>query len=150
MKELWTHESIAIAAPATKVWEMLTDPALTRQYMFGCEALSDWKVGDPLLWQGEHEGKKMVFVKGSVVAFDAPRSLRYTVFDPNSTIPDVPENYLEVRCTLTEDGGTTRLDIDTGDFARVANGQARYDDTVQNGGGELLQKMKAVAESLPS
>ncbi len=35
--------------------------------MFGCETVSDWKTGSPLLWKGTYEGNEMVFVKGTVL-----------------------------------------------------------------------------------
>jgi len=36
------------------VWDALTNPSMTKQYMFGCETVSDWETGSELLWQGEY------------------------------------------------------------------------------------------------
>ena len=148
MDELWIHEKVEIAAPAAAVWRVLTEPALTKKYMFGCEALSDWKPGSALLWEGEYEGKKMVFVSGKVLQFEPPRLLRYTIFDPNGKLPDLPEHHLEMRCTLTERGGVTLLELSQGDFNSVADGKQRYEHSLQNSSADLMGKMKALAEGL--
>lgn len=51
--------SITINAPAEKVWDALVNPEQTKKYMFGCEAVSDWKPGSELLWKGNYEGNDM-------------------------------------------------------------------------------------------
>ena len=102
---LFIKNSITISAPQSKVWNALINPEQTKKYMFGSEAISDWRVGSPLIWKGLYEGKEMIFVKGSVVDIKPERFLAYTVFDPNSTIEDIPENYLTVTYELTPDNG---------------------------------------------
>jgi uncharacterized protein YndB with AHSA1/START domain len=149
MSSLFTRYSIDIDASLAHVWAMLTEPALTKQYMFGCEAISDWKVGSPLLWRGEHEGKPMVFVTGRVVTWQPHALLEYTTFDPNGSIADVPSNHLTMSCTLTALSPTkTRLDLAQGDFSTVENGAARYADATKGGNDAFLAGMKHVAESI--
>jgi len=142
---LFTHFTVDIAAPPEKVWRALTEPALTRLYMFGCEALSDWTPGSPLVWRGEWEGKAMVFVTGRVVTFDPPRVLAYTTFDPNGGLADVPENHVTMTCALAPLGAGTRLSLSQGDFAKVQDGEKRFADASRDDG--FLAKLKAVAES---
>src|SRR5881227_3883691 len=100
--ELFVKNNITINATASKVWDALTNPEQTKKYMFGCETVSDWKVGSPLLWKGNYEGKEMIFVKGKIVAIDQGKFLAYTTIDPNSSIEDIPENYLTVTYGLAE------------------------------------------------
>ena len=69
------NNTITILASAEKVWDVLTNPAETKKYMFGCETVSDWKPGSELLWRGEYEGKPMVFVKGHIVEIDPEKQL---------------------------------------------------------------------------
>ena len=145
MSELFTRYSIDICAPPAAVWKMLTDPALTRQYMFGCEALSDWKVGSRLIWRGELEGKPMVFVTGRVVTWEPHAVLAYTTFDPNGGMADVPENHVTMTCALAPLGAGTRLSLSQGDFAKAENGQKRFEDSSRDDG--FLVKLKAVAEA---
>lgn len=81
---LIVKNDIAIYAPASIVWNALTDPVQTKKYMFGCEAISDWKIGSPLLWKGAYEGKEMVFVKGNIIDIQPAKYFAYTVIDPNN------------------------------------------------------------------
>jgi len=141
--------TIAIHAPASKVWDALTNPEQTKKYMFGCEALSDWKTGSPLIWKGTFNGVEMIAVKGNVVSIEPPRSLIYTVIDPNNPkIPDLPENYLTITCDLTEQDGQTTLEVSQGDYSTVAEGPDRYRHTVDGGGWDpILVQIKALCES---
>ncbi len=142
--EMVVVDSIIIDAPPSRVWDTLVNPAMTRKYMFDCEAFSEWKAGSPLEWKGAADGK--VYVKGNVVEIENERLLRYTVFDPNGGMRDVPENYLTVTYSLAAEGGRTILDVSQGDYAKVENGRKRYEETV-NGWGMVLQKIKEIAEA---
>jgi uncharacterized protein YndB with AHSA1/START domain len=141
--------TITIHAPASKVWDALTNPEQTKKYMFGCEALSDWKPGSPLIWKGTFNGVEMIAVKGNVVSIAPPKSLVYTVIDPNNPkIPDLPENYLTITCDLTEQNGQTTLEVSQGDYSTVAEGPSRYQHTVDGGGWDpILVQIKALCES---
>jgi uncharacterized protein YndB with AHSA1/START domain len=139
---------IDIHAPASKVWNALTNPAETRKYMFGCEALSDWKAGSPLIWKGTFNGVELVAVKGIVVKIQPEKYLEYTVIDPNnSKIPDLPENYLTVTLDLTTKDGVTTLTATQGDYNTVAEGADRYKHSVDGGGWTpILEAIKAQVE----
>lgn len=142
--------TITIQAPVAKVWDTLVNPEQTRKYMFGCEALSDWKVGSPLLWKGTFDGKELVAVKGEVVKIEPERTLAYTTIDPNSTtVEDIPENYLTVTYELTPQNESTVLTVTQDDFATVADGQKRYDEVYDGGQGwdPILAEIKKVAEA---
>ncbi len=139
-----TTDSITINASPARVWDVLVNPAMTRKYMFDCEALSNWQPGSRLEWKGAADGK--VYVKGNIVEIEKDRLLRYTVFDPNGDLDDVPSNYLTVTYNLSrQNGNGTLLEVSQGDFAKVQNGQQRYEDTL-NGWGTVLNKIKEIAE----
>jgi uncharacterized protein YndB with AHSA1/START domain len=145
---LIVKNTITIKAPARMVWDALTRPEQTKKYMFGCETVSDWKPGSPLLWRGEYEGKEMIFVKGSVVTITPEKYLAYTTFDPNSSMPDLPENYLTVTYSLNEQGGSTVLTVTQGDYSTVAEGERRYKDASNDGEGwnPILTEIKKLVE----
>jgi uncharacterized protein YndB with AHSA1/START domain len=146
---LIVNSSITIDAPISTVWDALTNPEQTKKYMFGCEALSDWKVGSPLIWKGNFDGVELIAVKGHIVDIRPETFLVYTVFDPNSSIPDIPENYITVTYTLSQIDGLTRFDVSQGDYATVADGEKRYTETYNNGEGwnPILVEIKKLAES---
>lgn len=141
--------NITINASAAKIWNALVNPEETKKYMFGCEAISDWQIGSPLLWQAQHEGANMVFVKGNIVDIEKENYLAYTTIDPNNqSIPDLPENYLTVTYTISSDQGNTVLTITQGDYAKVGDGEKRYEETLAGGGWEpiLIAVKKQVEE----
>ena len=53
---LIAEATVTINAPAARVWESLTDPDLIRQYLFGADVITDWKVGSPILYKGTYMG----------------------------------------------------------------------------------------------
>lgn len=132
-----------------KVWDTLVNPEATKKYMFGCETVSDWKPGSPLLWRAVYEGTETVFVKGNVIAIQPPVLLTYTVIDPNADMPDIPDNYLNVYYQLTEQDGITTLTVSQDGFEKAADGEKRYNDVYNNGDGwnPVLVEIKKVAEA---
>jgi uncharacterized protein YndB with AHSA1/START domain len=149
MNPLTIKNIITIKAPASKVWDALTNPEQTKKYMFGCETVSDWKKGSSLLWKGNYEGQEMVFVKGNIVDIKPEKFLAYTTIDPNSTIADIPENYLTVAYELTTENGQTVLTVTQGDYRTVAEGERRYQEAYNNGEGwnPILVEIKKLVET---
>jgi len=139
---------IVINAPAEKVWDALVNPQQTKKYMFGCETVSDWQPGSPLIWQMEYEGKPFIPVKGHIVDIEPNKRLVYTVIDPNSGMPDITENYLNVEYALEETDGQTTLTVIQSGFEHAAEGEKRYKDTYNNGEGwsPILVQIKALVE----
>ncbi len=149
MEKKIVQNTITINTPAAKVWDALINPAKTKIYMFGCETVSDWKVGSPLLWRGNYEGKEMVFVKGFILEIQVNKTLKYTVIDPNAEIEDIPENYLNVTYTLTEKSGETTLNVMQDGFETAADGEKRYQDVYNKGEGwnPILVEIKKLVEA---
>src|ERR1700684_3157414 len=143
------RNSIDIHAPASKVWHALTNPEEKKKYMFGCEALSDWKEGSPLIWKGNFNGVELIAVKGEIRKIHAGKFLEYTVIDPNNPkIPDLPENYLTVTYELADKNGTPTLTATQGDYNTVGEGADRYKHSVDGGGwAPILEAIKAQVET---
>ena len=117
--------------------------------MFGCETVSEWEIGSELLWKAEYEGKEMVFVKGFILDLIPNKLLSYSVFDPNSSMPDIPENYLTVTYQLVELEGATLLNVTQGDYSKVAEGERRYQESFNGGEGwnPILVNIKQLLEA---
>ena len=149
-KQLFVKNTISIYASASKVWDMLTNPEQTKKYMFGCETVSDWKVGSSLSWKGSYEGNEMVIVVGNILKIEPNKFLVYTTFDPNSTMENIPANYLTVTYELSSENGKTILNVTQGDYTKVAEGERRYLEAYNNGEGwnQILVEMKKVAEGV--
>ncbi len=142
--------TIYLEASADKVWDALTNPEQTPKYMFGCRTISDWNIGSTLLWQAEYEGKEMVFVKGNIMELEPGKLLVYSVFDPNNTtMEDIPENYLSVTYALESQGTGTLFTVTQGDYNTVADGDRRYQESYNNGDGwnPILLDIKKLVEA---
>jgi len=150
MEPLIVKSVIAIDAPASQVWDALTNPEKTKLYMFGCETVSDWKVGSALLWKGNYEGQDIIFVKGNIVEIEPEKLLIYTTIDPNSTIDDVSENYLHVTYSLLSENKKTILTVTQGDYNTVSEGKKRYQEAYNNGEGwnPILSEIKKLIEKI--
>jgi uncharacterized protein YndB with AHSA1/START domain len=111
MNKTFTSKStIAINAPASKVWDALTKPELIKQYLFGTEVTTDWRVGSPITYKGEWEGKTYED-KGKVLQIEKGKLLVSTFWSSLSALADIPENYKTVRYELSADNKGTRLTI---------------------------------------
>ena len=141
--------TIQIEASRAKIWNALVNPEETKKYMFGCEAESDWQIGSPLLWKGTLDGQEKIFVKGTILDIEVENYLSYTTIDPNdSSVEDLPENYLTVTYTITTDHDKNILTITQGDYNKVGNGEARYKESLDAGGWEsILVAIKQLVEA---
>ncbi len=108
MKTLKT--SIDFKAPIAEVWKGLTDPAIVKQYFFGTNLKSDLKVGSPITFSGEWDGKTYED-KGVILDANPPQLLKYTYWSSMSGTEDKPENYADITYVLHEANGTTTLTI---------------------------------------
>lgn len=102
-----------VKAPITKVWDALTNPQLVKEYFFGTNLVTDWKVGSPIYFKGEWEGKPYKDM-GIVTDFVSNKTLTYTYLSEWSGLPDILENYLEITYqTKVVDEGTELTIIQT-------------------------------------
>lgn len=93
--KLTAKVSKSIDAPVDKVWKAITDPAMIKQYLFGTDAHTDWKIGSPITYSGVWEGKAYED-KGTIVDIIPGRLLHTTYYSPLSGKEDKPENYNNV------------------------------------------------------
>jgi uncharacterized protein YndB with AHSA1/START domain len=99
-----------INAPVSKVWQALINPEIIKQYLFNTDVISDWRVGSPIIYRGEWEGKPFED-KGEILEIEPEKILKSTHWSPLSGVPDTPENYHTVTYTLSEKGESTDVTI---------------------------------------
>jgi uncharacterized protein YndB with AHSA1/START domain len=110
MMDISTKSSTTIDAPVEEVWRALTTPDVIKEWFFGVDTETDWKVGSPLIHRGEYQGKPYED-KGEIVRFDPPKRLVHTHWSDLSGTPDKPEYYQEVIWALADRDGTTELAV---------------------------------------
>src|SRR5258707_5148614 len=147
-EKLFVDKSIEINAPAQNVWDVLTRPEYTRQWIsnFGGidgEIVSDWKMGSPVLWKGK-DGT--VVVEGNVTALDPNKLLRFTVFDVRSKERPPVTDEDGITYQLTPKGSKTILRVRQGDFSVMPEG-AKYRDMSAETWDRVLLNVKELAES---
>ena len=83
--------SVVVNAPLEKIWSALTRPEIIKQYFFGTNLVTDdWKVGSPLFFRGEWEGKAYED-RGKVLSFEPLKSLSFDYWSAFSGLEDRPE-----------------------------------------------------------
>ena len=142
MKKLFVEKSIGINAPASKVWEALTNPDLTKEWIkqfwpdFGILE-SDWNLGSPVLWK-DSNGK--IDIQGKVIAVVPYKMLRFS-FKADTPLQE------EITYRLEEQDGHTLLTISQGDFGNTPEHEECYPGAVA-GWDMNLPKIKELAEKL--
>ena len=115
-KELNFTTNLLIQAKPAEVWHALTDRETIKKYFFGTEAISDWKVGSPLIFQGEWEGKSYQD-KGNILAAEPGKRLQYNYWSGFSGLEDLEENYSLVTYELELEGESTKITLSQKGFA---------------------------------
>ena len=107
--DLVVTASIEIAAPPAKVWEVLTNPTLIKEYLFGTNTVTSWEVGSPVTFQGTfgENPPKSYRDKGVVLTCQPGKRLSYSYWTGFSGLADAPENYAIVTYSLEITGGQT-------------------------------------------
>ena len=81
-----------VKAPPSAVWKALTTVSTLKQFFFGSDISTDWRVGSPIYFRGNWKGNPYED-KGSIQTFDREKRLAFTHWSPLSGMEDRPENY---------------------------------------------------------
>jgi uncharacterized protein YndB with AHSA1/START domain len=147
MTTLIAEKSIDIAAPAAKVWAVLTARSGEWSDLFGAKGPveSDWKAGSEILWRN---ADGVVYVTGRILDSQPSKLLRFSVRSTQREMQPISgraEDDITQTYALAEHGGRTTLAIAHGDFRNLAKGEEIY-AAVEAGWDTLLARLKALAE----
>ncbi len=131
---------IEVAAAPQRVWAALTEPEEIALYMGGSQVVTTWRVGSPITWEGQHNGRSYQD-KGTVLTYDEPHVLSVTHYSPMMGQPDEPENYHTLVYTLNSTGDSTHVEL-TQDGCSSQEQAAQFSQNWQG----MLDGLKAQVE----
>ncbi|MBD2755379.1 SRPBCC family protein [Spirosoma validum] len=140
-RDLIVSQSIDINASPSKVWTVMTDPELIKEYLYGTETVTDWLVGSEIIFQGEYQDQSYRD-KGIILESVPEERLSYSYWSGFSGAEDKPENYSIITYTLV------RQDDNRTTFTWTQEGFATEEgyNHSRNTTGTLLEQIKEIAE----
>jgi uncharacterized protein YndB with AHSA1/START domain len=142
--DLVVSQSIEINAEPSKVWHAVTTPEIIKEYLFGTETTTDWKVGSKILFQGVYgENLEHQYCdKGVIVENILNKILSYTYWSVFSGLEDKPENYALVTYTFASNDNKKTT------FTWTQKGFGNEEGYQHSLGGmtEFLEQIKGIIE----
>ena len=132
---------VNINASPARVWDVMTNPEIIKEYLFGTETVTDWKVGSEIVFQGEFNGTS--YRDKGVILENKPEELfSYTYWSGFSGTEDIPDNYSTITYKVIPKGeNLTQLQwIQKGYATEV--GYLHSKDGMQ----AFMEQIKAIAE----
>jgi uncharacterized protein YndB with AHSA1/START domain len=119
----------------------MTNPEIIKEYLFGTQTVTDWKVGSEIIFQGEFNGTTYRD-KGVILENIPGELLSYSYWSGFSGTEDLPENYSTVTYKVIPKGdNVTQLQwIQKGYATEV--GYLHSKDGMQ----AFMEQIKAIAE----
>ena len=133
-------KTVDINASTKKVWEALTEPQLIKQWLFGTNVISDWKVGSPILFTGTWQGTEYKD-KGTILQLEPEKIFQYNYWSGFSGLPDTIENYSIITFELFPKTNCTQLTLTQSNFPT----EIGYEHSDKNWNGTLAL-MKSIIE----
>jgi uncharacterized protein YndB with AHSA1/START domain len=138
--DLIVKKTIFINAATAAVWDALTDPQKIKKYLFGTEAISDWKVGSRITYKGVWQGKEYED-GGTILKLIPGKIFQSTYWSSMSGMEDKPENYMTVTYELSKKDGGTLLSL-TQDNCKTEEQKKHLEENWSM----VLESLKKVAE----
>ena len=147
MRETTADVAVFIEESTDRVWDALTDPKKIEDYYLGATVETDWKVGSPITWSGEWEGKSFAD-KGEILAVEPERRLSYSHWSPLAGTADQPDNYHVIEILLDEaDGGTSVRLTQANQSGEVSEDERQARTEYEKNWKTMLVGLKRVVEN---
>jgi uncharacterized protein YndB with AHSA1/START domain len=131
---------ISINKPPSKIWKALTKPEIIKQYLFGTEVTTDWKIGSLITYKGVWKGKSYED-KGRILQVEPKKLLVSTYWSSLAGLLDIPENYKTVSYKLSSQDNKTKLTVTQDN--NTSQDEANHSEHNWN---EVLNKLKELLE----
>ncbi|MBI5856887.1 MAG: SRPBCC domain-containing protein [Sphingobacteriales bacterium] len=108
-------KTVTINALTSKVWDALTNPDIIKQWLFGTNVISDWKVGSPIFFTGTWQGTAYKD-KGTILQFEKEKVFQYNYWSGFSGLADSIENYSIINFSILPLSNGTQLSLTQTNF----------------------------------
>jgi uncharacterized protein YndB with AHSA1/START domain len=120
------QQSIRIQAKASAVWAAVVDPGTMTRWMRGVQVKSTWEPGSAITFAHTSRGQAYED-RGTVLAFEPERLLRYNHWSVLSHLPDSGSTRTVITLELTPAGEETDLAVAHDNLrGKAAFGHARF------------------------
>jgi len=136
-------KSVEINSTTEKVWHAMTSPVMIKQWLFGTNVITDWKVGSPILFTGSWQGTEYKD-KGTILQFDREKVFQYNYWSSFSGLPDSEEIYSIITFKLDPSSEGTRLTLMQSHFPT----EAGYEQADKNWDSTLAFLKKIIEEQM--
>ena len=109
-RKLIATTSLSMHATPAEVWQALINPEVIKEYLHGTETVTDWKLGSPILFSGEWQGKPYID-KGVILDINPERVLSYSYWSSMSGTDDFEDNYAHITFHISPYDEETTLTI---------------------------------------
>jgi len=136
-RSLTIKRTYRIQNTASSIWQSLVCPALIDQYNQNCASLrADSEVCERSVEQCD------TFQSGDILDYEKDVRVKFSTFDPNAGLANLPQNYIHITYELQELSGETELSITIENFMeeteRFSHSQSKWNNEVYPGVESLL------------
>lgn len=143
VNDIMVTRSVLLNAAPERVWEALTHPGMTRQYLYGCEVACDWQRGSTLKWAGTHEGRD-IHAEGKILEIDHGRMIKYSGFDRLVEGDVSRQGDIYITHEIIPQGGKTKL-LTT--LEHFEGDETRAEIAAQQWDFEIMPKLQSLVET---
>ncbi len=140
-QQFQTEVSVRIRATPQEVWKAITTPALISQYLHGTTVVTDWKVGSPITYKGEWQGKPYED-KGKILQLVPEQIFQSTYWSSMGGKEDKPENYNKVTWMLSRLDGETLVTLTQDNI-----GSEKEQEQMKSNWSMVLEELRKTVEN---
>lgn len=135
--------SVLLNASPERVWEALTHPGMTKQYLYNCEVACDWKRGSSVRWTGTYHGRE-VDQEGRILDIIPGRMIKYSGFDKLAEGDISREGNIYITHEIVPHGRQTKL-LTT--LEHFEGDETRAEYAAQQWDFEIMPRLQTLVET---
>ncbi len=138
--KLSASASVIMNVGVARVWEVMTNPKIMKEYFEGAVTKTNWQVGSEIITDYKWDGIKYRD-RGVIQENIFHNKISYTYWNPNWELKDIPKNYGLLTYEFTP------IDLTHTEFRWTQAGYPKYwHDLEKDRIGEFLEGIKSIAE----